>query len=168
MPRIWPGVMNTRIQLSELRKIKPHLIWICDSETINDVVRVQPYQTTDGTLSRQHHDPWAYHADTALISSLFFTTYFQPSTEVTKVRTATVERMLCVDILKEHMCMYPCLTYMVRNEVYRWTHPYIISARWALTDLANKYCQSPSIQRLERKVKFDSSSFHLLPLHSLT
>lgn len=44
-----------------------------------------------------------------------------------EVRTVKMERMKCVDVLKTHMCLYPCLTFMVRNKVYWLTNPYNLS-----------------------------------------
>ena len=74
-----------------------------------------------------------------------------------EVEVAVVESDVCGHMQGIYTRVYFCLTYMVRNEVYKYGQVLTISGRWALTGLANKYCQSQSIQRLARKEKFYSS-----------
>lgn len=86
---------------SELMKIKPHGIPICESKTRNELIKAQPHLTGDGGFPAEYHDTWSHHTEeVALISSLFLA----KAVESLEVKVALVDRMMRVDIFKAHMC----------------------------------------------------------------
>ena len=100
-----------------------YLVWlllinhVCEHYTSSKLVKVQTHPTRNGGFLAKYDDPWAYHTELLwlpLCHILLAKAVRSLEVEVTMVESD-------VDICKAYMCVYLCLTSMIRNEVCRWT-----------------------------------------------